>query len=142
MRAATTQINSTIKHILIMSAISRSKFVANTNSGIPIYGIPKPQMKLELKDSRDIHWENFKLSLDPGLVFKGCQLLPLKLTKVGGFTKRLMNQKLRFQSSLNLTTFHKIYLRLILVSFLSFPSFYEEPIWYNFVFFSKSNFQG
>ena len=86
-RVATTQINSTIKHISFyhVSHQSHSKSVVTTtqnlspsvtthnsiyhphktfyfsDKGILSFSVWKPQMKLELKDSRDINWENFEL---------------------------------------------------------------------------------
>ena len=75
---ATTQINSTIKHISFYHVSHQSHlkichqhklatlfitFIKTFNfsdKGILSFSVWKPQMKLELKDSRDIHGENFE----------------------------------------------------------------------------------
>ena len=78
MCVATTQINSTIKHIFLSyQPLVASQNLSPTQTRDPIYhphktfnfsdkSIPsfsvwKPQIKLELKDSTDFHWQNFEL---------------------------------------------------------------------------------
>ena len=52
---------------------------------------------------------------------------------VGGITQKWINTKIQFCCSLNLETYHRIYLWVINFSkfstFSKFASFYEEPIW-------------
>ena len=123
---ATTQINSTIAYFFLSyqptvapknlqptrtrNSIYHSHKIFNLwNNGIPSFGIYKPLMILELRDSGGnplrelwiwkvltglfnfLFWVSVKLGsgfpwglgLDPGPIFRGWQLLSLKLTKVG-----------------------------------------------------------
>ena len=50
-------------------------------------------------------------------------LLSLQPTMVGGITQKWINIRLQFCCSYNLQTYHRIYLRLISISFLDFQSF-------------------
>ena len=108
-------------------------------------------MKLEMKVSMDIHWENFELQkswldyssfvsfsfkvspkmgfcfskglgLNPDWLSRRRQLLSLQPRMVGGTTQRWINTKLQFCCSQNLETYHRIDLRLISISFLHFQS--------------------
>ena len=101
---ATTQINSTIAYFFLSyqptvapknlqptrtrNSIYHSHKIFNLwNNGIPSFGIYKPLMILELRESGGTHWENFEFRkswLDSSRpIFTGWQLLSLKLTKVG-----------------------------------------------------------
>ena len=113
-----------------------SKSVTNTNSqlyyhphktfnfsdkGIPSLSVSKPQMKLEWKDSMDIHQENFELRkswLDYS-IFVSCFCLSLQSAMV---ERIWINTKIQFCCSYNLETYRRIYLWVISVSFLHFPS--------------------
>ena len=103
-------------------------------------------MKLELKGSRDIHWENFELRkswLDYSIFVSffvlcvnknrvlflgfgsrsGCWICYLfSLQWLREITQKWINTKIQFCCSYNLETCHKIYLWVISASFLHFQS--------------------